>query len=305
MSLTNTDNVVNIASKNKENTNIVSSAKIALNMSMVKFIMWEQGPDVTFRQVKEAGISYFELSQVDMTDEFIDKVLEASAKHGVTVMSTSCNYKPLFGSNAKGLDLEKDLDRIIEVNKRLGVKYIRDSLIPKTCIHNEDGYYKTAEDLNYYGKILAENGLKLYYHNHHFEFEKFGGKTGFELLVENTDPNLVGFEIDVHWIQRAGQDPVAWIQRLSGREDMVHLKDYRIRFPEGEPTPDIFHKEQCIQFAEIGEGNLDMKAIIEASLEGGALYLPIEQDQTYGLDPFACVKTSVRNIKKMGFGALL
>ena len=277
------------------------SPKIALNMSMVKTIMWDKGPDYTFERVKAAGLSYFELSQVDMTDEYIDQVLEASAKHGVTVMCTSLNYKPLFGPNAKGFDVEKDMDRIIAANKRLGVTYVRDSLIPSICIHNEEGYYKAAEDLNRYGKILKENGLKLYYHNHHFEFEKYHGKTGFELLVENTDPELVGFEIDVHWIQRAGQDPVKWIKRLAGREDMVHLKDYRIYFPDGQPTPEIFHKEQCIQFAEIGEGNLDMKAIIEASVEGGAIYLPIEQDQTYGKDPFDCIRTSVKNICDMGF----
>lgn len=268
---------------------------------MVKTIMWDKGPDYTFERVKAAGLSYFELSQVDMTDEYIDQVLEASAKHGVTVMSTSLNYKPLFGPNAKGFDVEKDMDRIIAANKRLGVTYVRDSLIPSICIHNEEGYYKAAEDLNRYGKILKENGLKLYYHNHHFEFEKYHGKTGFELLVENTDPELVGFEIDVHWIQRAGQDPVKWIKRLAGREDMVHLKDYRIYFPDGQQTPEIFHKEQCIQFAEIGEGNLDMKAIIEASVEGGAIYLPIEQDQTYGKDPFDCIRTSVKNICDMGF----
>lgn len=281
----------------------MNTPKIALNMSMVKFIMWEQGPDVTFRQVKDAGISYFELSQVDMTDEFIERVLEASAKYGITVMSTSLNYKPLF-ANAKGLDVEKDLDRIIEVNHRLGVKYVRDSLIPSTCVHSEAGYYQAAEDLNQYGKILSENGLKLYYHNHHFEFEKFSGKTGFEILVENTDPQYVGIELDVHWIQRAGHNPVDWINRLAGREDMVHLKDYRIYFPDGEPTPEIFHKEQCIQFAEIGEGNLNMKAIIEAAIKGGAIYLPIEQDQTYGRDPFECVKTSVANLKAMGYAHL-
>ena len=103
--------------------------KIALNMSMVKTIMWEKGPDYTFERVKKAGLSYFELSQVDMTDEFIAQVLEASEKHGVRVMSTSLNYKPLFGANAKGFDVERDLERIIAANHKLGVTYVRDSLI--------------------------------------------------------------------------------------------------------------------------------------------------------------------------------
>ena len=277
------------------------SPKIALNMSMVKTIMWDKGPDYTFERVKAAGLSYFELSQVDMTDEYIDQVLEASAKHGVTVMSTSLNYKPLFGPNAKGFDVEKDMDRIIAANKRLGVTYVRDSLIPSICIHNEEGYYKAAEDLNRYGKILKENGLKLYYHNHHFEFEKYHGKTGFELLVENTDPELVGFEIDVHWIQRAGQDPVKWIKRLAGREDMVHLKDYRIYFPDGQPTPEIFHKEQCIQFAEIGEGNLDIPGIISAGDDVGAEYIFLEQDLHYGRSEREILMTDYENLCRMGY----
>lgn len=281
------------------------NARIALNMSMVKFFMWENGPDATFERVKHAGLSFFELSQVDMTDDFISRAIDASQKHGVEIIASSVNYKPLFGSNAKGLDLERDLDRIIDVNKRLGVKYVRDSLIPRDCIHNEDGYHVAAKDLNKYGKILKDEGINLYYHNHHFEFEKFRGKTGFEILVEETDPDYVGFEVDVHWIQRAGHDSVTWLKRLANRIDLVHLKDYRIYFPDGEPTPEIFHREQCIQFAEIGEGNLDMVGIINASLEGGAIYLPIEQDQTYGLDPFDCIVTSVENIKKLGFGHLI
>lgn len=278
--------------------------KIALNMSMVKFFMWEKGPDATFKKVKETGISYFELSQVEMTDAYLDQVLEASVKHGITVMATSVNYQPLF-QNAKGLDLERDFEKIIRFNHKLGVRYIRDSLIPKSCIHNEEGYYKAAETLNQYGRLLDAEDLHLSYHNHHFEFERFGDKTGFEILVEQTDPQYVGFEPDVHWIQRAGHDPVNWIKKLSGREDLVHLKDYRICFPDSEPTPDLFHHEQCIQFAEIGEGNLDMRAIIDAALAGGAIYLPIEQDQTYGLDPFDCVKTSVANLRKLGYGYLL
>jgi len=273
-------------------------------MSMVKFFMWENGPDATFEKVKKAGLSYFELSQVEMTDDFIERTIEASEKHGVTVIATSVNYKPLFGPNAKGFDIERDMEKIIAVNKKLGVKYVRDSLIPKDCPNNVEGYHIAAKDLNKYGKILKEEGLNLLYHNHHFEFEKFAGKMGFEILVEETDPEYVGFEVDVHWLQRAGCNPVEWIKRLKGREDLVHLKDYRIHFPDVEPTPELFHKDQCIQFAEIGEGNLDMPAIIDASLEVGAKYLPIEQDKCYDRDPFESAAISVANLKKMGYSHL-
>lgn len=280
------------------------NAKIALNMSMVKFYMWEHGPDATFRKVREAGVSCFELSQVDMTEEYIDRLLEASAKHGVTVMATSVNYLPLF-PNAKGLDLERDLEKVIAFNKKLGVRYIRDSLMPSCCVNRREGFLEAAQALNHYGELLAREGLKLYYHNHHFEFQRFGDKTGFELLAEATDPRYVGFELDVHWLQRGGQDPIRWIRRLAGRTDLVHLKDYRIRMPDVAPTPALLHQEQSIQFAEIGAGTLDMPAIIDASLQSGAVYLPIEQDDTYGRDPFDCLKESVENIRAMGYGALL
>jgi Sugar phosphate isomerases/epimerases len=280
-------------------------AKIALNMSMVKFVMWEKGPDYCFERVKDAGLSYFELSQVDMTDDFIARTLEASEKHGVKVMATSVNYHPLFGPSAKGLDLERDLDKIIDVNHRLGVKYVRDSLMPRDCVSSEKGFHDAAAALNKYGKILKDAGLKLYYHNHHFEFQRYNGKTGYDILVEETDPELVGFEVDVHWLQRGGVDPVTQLSKMAGRIDLVHLKDFRIVFPPVEPTPHLLHHEECVQFAEIGEGNLDMPGIIRTSLKGGCIYLPIEQDDCYGIDPFDCIKTSVANIKAMGFGELL
>lgn len=160
-------------------------------------------------------------------------------------------------------------------------------------------------EIRVYDDVLSGDAIAALYHNHHFEFERFGDKTGFEILVENTDPKYVQFEPDVHWIQRAGQNPIDWIRRLAGRESLVHLKDYRIRFPEGDPAPDIFTREQCIQFAELGQGNLDIPEIIKVSLECGAEYLPVEQDQTYGKDPFQCLKESVAYIKSIGYQALL
>ena len=137
----------------------MENAKIALNMSMVKFIMWEKGPDYTFERVKKAGVSYFELSQVDMTDDFIKAAIEASEKHGVKIIASSVNFEPLFGGKGKGLDLVADLDRLIEVNHKLGVEYVRDSLMPRSCVHNEEGFHKAAEALNHYGKILKDAGI--------------------------------------------------------------------------------------------------------------------------------------------------
>ena len=101
----------------------MSKVKIALNMSMVKFIMWEKGPDYTFDLVKKSGVSYFELSQVDMTDDFIKATIDASEKHGVKVIASSVNYQPLFGQKAYNSTVKAHTANSYEFS--LGIKRIK------------------------------------------------------------------------------------------------------------------------------------------------------------------------------------
>ena len=137
---------------------------------------------------------------------------------------------------------------------------------------------------------------------------KFEGKTMLDIIRENAD--LLGFELDVHWIHRGGCDPVSVIKDYAGKVELIHLKDYRI----GLMGPDAFAAlgkgdfktfmgefRNVVQFAEVGEGTLDMPAIIEASLECGAKQFFIEQDETYGRDAFDCLITSRDNLNKMGY----
>ena len=115
----------------------------------------------------------------------------------------------------------------------------------------------------------AEHGIGLYYHNHHIEFAKFDGKYMLDIIAENSP--AMGLEIDVHWVQRGGLDPVRTLQKYAGRTAMVHLKDYRIgQLPEsafgllesGDIAGFMAEFKDVVQFAEVGEGNLDFPAII-------------------------------------------
>jgi sugar phosphate isomerase/epimerase len=159
---------------------------------------------------------------------------------------------------------------------------------------------------------LADQGIALYYHNHHIEFAKYDGKYILDIIRESAP--LMKFELDVHWIHRGGKDPVSVLKDYAGLVDLVHLKDYRI----GHLPPNAFEFLQAgdrqafmrafegvVQFAEVGEGNLDFKAIIDQSLTSGAKYLLIEQDNQYGRDPFDCLATSRDNLIALGFGDLL
>jgi sugar phosphate isomerase/epimerase len=111
----------------------------------------------------------------------------------------------------------------------------------------------------------------------------------------------------VHWIQRGGMDPVEVIKSFDERVTLLHLKDYRIGkleidFSKGFDMKEFMAKfTGVVEFAEVGEGNLDMLGIIKAGLESGSKYFLIEQDDQYGKDPFDCLKTSRDNLIKMGY----
>ena len=151
---------------------------------------------------------------------------------------------------------------------------------------------------------LGEHGIDLYYHNHHVEFVKYDGQYLLDIIKDNT--KKMGFELDIHWIHRGGENPVAFINQYAGRIRLLHLKDYRIAHieapKEGEDMKKFFGNFfNLVEFAEVGEGNLPVKECIEAGLAGGSEYFLIEQDDTYGRDPFESLKISRDNLFKLGY----
>jgi sugar phosphate isomerase/epimerase len=136
-------------------------------------------------------------------------------------------------------------------------------------------------DLDRAGKVLADAGQVLCYHNHHHEFRKLGGKTIFERIFDETDPKHLQGEPDTYWVQYGGANPVDWCRRLQGRLPAIHLKDYKIN-EKTEP-------ELC----EIGAGNIDFRAVIAAAEEAGCRWFIVEQDTCPG-DPVDSLAQSFR-----------
>ena len=173
-----------------------------------------------------------------------------------------------------------------------------------TCMGSREkaiDFVKRADEM---AARLKEHGIDLYYHNHHVEFVKYDGEYLLDIIKDNT--KHMGFELDIHWIQRGGENPVEFIRKYDGRIRLLHLKDYRIaevKLPEGPFDPKKFMEAftSNVQFAEVGEGNLPIKACIEAGLAGGSEYFLIEQDDTYGRDPFESLKISRDNLIKLGY----
>lgn len=136
-----------------------------------------------------------------------------------------------------------------------------------------------VDDLRRAGEYLAQRGLRLNYHNHATEFLKVGGVTVMEHLFRELPAGIVDFELDTYWVQYGGGSPADWCRKLAGRLHVLHLKDYAI-LPGDKPA-----------FAEIGAGNLNFPAIIEAAAASGCQWYVVEQDICPG-DPFDSVEAS-------------
>ena len=141
-----------------------------------------------------------------------------------------------------------------------------------------------GEKLTAIGAKCKEAGLQLCYHNHSFEFEQVDGKYGLDILFDAADPELVQAEVDVYWVQHAGEDPAELIRRYLNRCPLLHMKD-------------IADDEEK-SFAEVGEGILDFEAIIEASNVGGTQWYIVEQDRCKN-PPLESIATSLKNLRGM------
>jgi sugar phosphate isomerase/epimerase len=165
-----------------------------------------------------------------------------------------------------GLDmLEEDLASVIEYNQLIGNPYIVVPAVPGGRRRTLDDWRRLAELLNRIGREVKQAGMQFCYHNHAFEFETFDGKCALDWLYELTDPDLVKAEIDVYWVQYAGQDPVTYLRKYADRLVLVHLKDM-------EPGDERF-------FAEVGEGVIEWPPIFEASEAAHVQWYVVEQDR--------------------------
>ena len=140
------------------------------------------------------------------------------------------------------------------------------------------------EKLDSAGKILADTGLTLCYHNHSHEFRKLGNKTILDLIYEGTNRRNLQAELDTFWIHYGGGENVEWCEKLSGRLPLLHLKDYAV------------NSENQHQFCEIGSGNLNFKKIIPAAEKAGCEWFIVEQDECPG-DPVDSLAQSYAYIK--------
>jgi len=165
------------------------------------------------------------------------------------------------------------LDTKLDYAKELGVQYVICPMLPKDMWTSADGFKKAAAQFNIWGEQVQKLGMQFGFHNHNYEFQKFGNTTGFDILTQNADPKLVCLEMDCYWITQAGQDPVAMLKKYGSRIQLLHLKDREAGFPTTQMlSPDAEH------ITEVGSGTIDWKAVITTAEQTGVKYYFVERD---------------------------
>lgn len=282
----------------------MTTAKIGVQAMMLKEKFEELGPYETLKKVSELGYNSVEISQIPMTDENVAEIKRARDEFNLEVASLSANVKPAAGND----DLETNFDKIVDNCKTLDVDLVRIGMLPFESMKSLETVLDFCREANEYAIKLKEHGIKLYYHNHHVEFKKYDGKFLLDIIAEEC-PDL-GFEIDLHWVQRAGASPIETLKRFAGKVDLIHLKDYRVgdipeeafaSLDEGDVMTFYNAFTNIIEFAELGQGSMDYKPIIEQALESGVRYMLVEQDMLYGRDPFDCLADSRDHLIELGY----
>ncbi|MCX7521800.1 sugar phosphate isomerase/epimerase [Microbacterium sp. STN6] len=284
-------------------------ARIGVQAMMLKNDFAEAGPFETLRRVSEIGYHAVEVSQIPMTPENVAELGRARTELGMEIAALSAALTAAPGSPNESLT--NDFDKIVDDAKTLDSSMIRIGMLPFDAMASLEKVLEFCDASNEMAARLAEHGIGLYYHNHHIEFAKYDGRYLLDIIADRAP--LMGLEVDVHWVQRGGLDPVTTLRKYGERVAMVHLKDYRIgqlpaqafeALAAGDFPAFMTAFTGVVQFAEVGEGNLDFASIVPVSQEIGAKYLLVEQDDQYGRSPLECLKTSHDNLVALGFADL-
>jgi sugar phosphate isomerase/epimerase len=169
-----------------------------------------------------------------------------------------------------------DIDSIITEAKALGLKYAGCAWIPHQGNFDEKTAREAVAVFNKAGEALAKHGIKFFYHTHGYEFQPHGNGTLLDLMMTETNPKYVRFEMDVFWIVHPGQDPVALLNKYGKRWELMHLKDMKKETPTGLLTG---HTDVNNDMA-LGEGKLDMLAILKAAKKAGVKWYFIEDESS-------------------------
>ena len=235
----------------------------------------QSGPEAMLAMVHDMGFRHVESAGMyDMTaDEFAAAIKDA----GLSVSSMHVSHD----------DLTNDMETVVANAKAVGAEYVGIAWYPREAGNfTEETARQAIADFNAFGKSLKDAGLKFFYHNHGYEPSPYGDGTLLDLIIDETDPELVTFEMDVLWTWLPNVDPVALIERHPGRFKLMHIKDMKPGLERGSLSGGLPEEDKSV----IGEGQVDWPALLQAAEADGFEHYYLEDEST---DPVGNAPKSV------------
>jgi sugar phosphate isomerase/epimerase len=197
---------------------------------------------------------------------------------GLTMVSTHCN-------------IEKDFAEKAVQAGEIGMKYLISPWEgPQKSI---DDFKKIAEKFNEKGRICKENGLRFAYHNHGYSFQELDGQIPQDVMMDNTDPAIVDYEMDIYWVVTGGADPIAYLNKYPDRWRLCHVKDREKGIAAEVEDASV----------DLGTGQIDFPSILKVAKEKGMEYYIVEQERYENSTPIESAKADAEYMKNFKFAS--
>lgn len=253
--------------------------KVGLNLYSIRNLLGSQEEFLaTAHKLREMGYDYMQISGVKYDAEMFGRVSKAA---GLPVYLTHVPMERILN----------DTEALMAEHASFGCYNIGLGAMPREVLIDDEKFKETVAALDAAALKMEKNGFCFFYHHHQFEFMKRNGETLFDYMLKNA-PHI-NFTVDTYWLQYAGVDVLATLEKLKGKIACTHLKDYAVKYVEKDGK-----KEFKPTFAPVGCGNMDFAAIVQKMRECGAEYYFVEQDNAADQpDTLGEVEQSVRYIK--------
>jgi sugar phosphate isomerase/epimerase len=195
---------------------------------------------------------------------------------GMKLVASHCNTR-------------QDFERKAAEAGAIGVKYLIEPYLGAQ--KSLDDYKRAAERFNQSGEICKRNGLRFAYHNHDYSFKPVEGQLPQDVMMQNTNKDLVDFEMDIYWVVNAGQDPEAWFRKYKDRFRLVHVKDRQRGVGDTSKNVSVV----------LGTGSINFPQILKTGAENGVKHFMVEQEAYEGTTPLAAVKANADYMKSFRF----
>jgi sugar phosphate isomerase/epimerase len=223
-----------------------------------------------------ASIGYKEVEFAGYFDRKPDEVKTILGRHGLAAPSAHVPIETV----------RQDWPRTLEIAGIIGHRYVVIPWLADEDRRTVDDVRRRAAEFNRLGEAAKRAGVRFAYHNHDFEFTPLDGRIPYDVLLAETDPANVAFELDLMWITKAGQDPLRYFGRYPGRFEMVHVKD-------STGAPDYRH-------VDVGRGTIDFRRILTRRRQAGIRHFFVEHDDP--ADPLGFARASYQYLKRLELG---